>query len=510
MTPKQPVTDPVSAAPDAERVADRTRRGLSWNLVGAISTNATRLIVVAVLGRALSSDAFGVVAAAISINVLFYSVRDLGVGQAVVQQKTVDAGHLGVSFAISTYLGVAFSLMLLFAAPLIADLYRIQDAENVIRAIGLLFVLRGVGNTSRMMCQRAMNFRVIALVDTGAFMVGSATSVVLALLGAGPWSLIAGYLTEEALGTTAFLYYSPPPFTLRVDRSKLRDLMRFGTAQTISQIAATLATYGDNFVVGHALGARMLGYYTRAYDLIRFPSAVFDNIVGNVLFPAFSRFQDHSDKLAVSFRRALFANATILLPASAALFVVAPEAIRLLMGANWDSAVVPFRILILTMMMRTSAKLGQMISSAAGGIRGVAIVNCLYMVFVIVGAMISIQWGIPGVATSTALAIAFAFMAFSYLGSRISALSARQLIGAHIPGLVIAAAVGVVSWVIADQLRSRAAPSPVVFASVAIGSILLTLAITGVLIKSAWGDFGWLKTELASVRARVKRSRLAE
>lgn len=509
MTGVPVVTSPSSAPPDAERVADRTRRGFSWNLLGAVATNATRLLVVAVLGRALSSDAFGVVAAAISINVLFYSVRDLGVGQAVVQQKTVDRGHLGVAFAVSSYLGLAFSLMLFIAAPLIADLYRIQDAENVIRAIGLLFVLRGVGNTSRMICQRAMNFRVIALIDTGAFVVGSATSVTLALLGAGPWSLIVGYLTEEALGTAAFLYYAPPPFVLRVDRAKLRDLMRFGTAQTISQIAATLATYGDNFVVGHALGARLLGYYTRAYDLIRFPSAVFDNIVGNVLFPAFSRFQDQSDKLALSFRRAMFANATILLPASAALFVVAPEAIRLLMGEHWGSAVMPFRILILTMMMRTSAKVGQMISSAAGGIRGVAIVNILYMVFVIVGAMIAIQWGIEGVATSTALAITFAFLAFSYLGAKISALPVRQLLSAHVPGLAIAIVTGAASWLIADRLRAAGAPTAVVFGSVAAGSITVTLVICIVLIKRARGDFGWLKTELAGVRARVKRSRLA-
>jgi len=488
MTGVPVVTSPPSAAPDAERVADRTRRGFSWNLLGAVATNLTRLLVVAVLGRALSSDAFGVVAAGISINVLFYSVRDLGVGQAVVQQKTVDRGHLGVAFAVSSYLGLAFSLMLFIAAPLIADLYRIRDAENVIRAVGMLFVLRGVGNTSRMICQRAMNFRVIALIDTGAFILGSATSVTLALLGAGPWSLIVGYLAEEAIGTAAFLYYAPPPFVLRVDTAKLRDLMRFGTAQTISQIAATLATYGDNFVVGHALGAKLLGYYTRAYDLIRFPSAVFDNIVGNVLFPAFSRFQDQSDRLAISFRRAMFANAIILLPASAT----------------------PFRILTLTMMMRTSAKVGQMISSAAGGIRGVAIVNILYMVFVIAGAMVSIARGIEGVATSTALAITFAFLAFSYLGAKISALPARQLVTAHVPGLLIAIVTGAASWLIADRLRAQDLPASVVFGAVAAGSILVTLAICVVLIKRAHGDFGWLKTELAGVRARVKRSRLAK
>jgi O-antigen/teichoic acid export membrane protein len=54
------VTDPAS-------LPRQVRRGISWNLVGAVSTNAMRILVVVVLGRVLDSHDFGVVAAALSV-----------------------------------------------------------------------------------------------------------------------------------------------------------------------------------------------------------------------------------------------------------------------------------------------------------------------------------------------------------------------------------------------------------------------------------------------------------
>src|SRR5262249_20328541 len=153
-------------------------------------------------------------------------------------------------------------------------------------------------------------------------------SMGLAAAGFGPWSLVFGYLTEETLSAVLYLSLRRPPFTLRIDRDRLRELMGFGSAQTVTQLAGGLATGGGNFVVGRTLGANPLGFYTRAYVLIKLPSTVFSTVVGNVLFPAFSRWQTDPAKLAVGFRRGTFANALVLLPAGAALITTAPELIR--------------------------------------------------------------------------------------------------------------------------------------------------------------------------------------
>ena len=433
-------------------------------------------------------------------------MRDLGLGPALVQRATLDRAHIATAFAVSLYLGLGIAALLVLAAPLIGALYGIAESVPVLRALGVIFALRGVSTVSLVLCQRAMNFRAIALVDAGAYAAGTVVSMACALRGAGPWSLVAGYLTEEALSAALYLYLRPPAASLRIARAPLADLLGFGAGQTVIQIAGILATYGDNFVVGRTLGAGALGYYTRAYDLIKLPSAVFGNVVGNVLFPAFSRLSHDRERLADGFRRVMMVNALVLLPASAALIAIAPEAIRVVMGDRWDAAVLPFRILAVTMLMRTSYKVAAMVAAAAGAVSAVAVANVVYMVCVIAGAAISIRWGIAGVATTTALSLVVVYVHCCCLAMAVSGVSARELLGAHVPGLVLAAVVGAAAWPAAAALRAAAAPAALSFAAIAVLGVGLALAATALWLRGRrGGDAGWLRDELGRVRRRFGR-----
>jgi len=468
-------------------------------------TNGIRLAVVAVLGRALTSADFGVVAAAISVNVILFGIRDVGIGRALIQRKELVEGHFSTTFAVSLYLGLGLTGLLLLIAPLIGQFFKIPASVDVIRALAVLFTLHGLSSASRMACERAMNFRATAVIDAGTFAAGSIASMVCAVEGAGPWALVIGYIVEEALSAACYLAVSPPKVSLRIDRARLRELMSFGTGQTITQITGVLATYGDNFVVGNALGAEALGYYTRAYDLIKLPSFVFEAVVGRVLFPAFSRLQDDRSRLAAVFRRVKFANALVLLPGSAVLIVVAPEVIRILVGNGWDSSVLPLRILAVTILPRTSQKLSAIVAQAAGKASAIALAYTIYMLVVIIGAVITSRWGIPGVAASTAVAIVVVYSQSTYIAMQISGLPVSQLFTAHVPGLVVALVVAAVTVPVASALRAASLSPVLVLVVVAAVALVLYLGIVAIGLRSDRGDVPWLRTELQRIRSRRVR-----
>ncbi len=330
-------------ADPADRVERSIRRGVSWNLVGAAATNATRIVVMAVLGRALTSADFGVVAAAIVVNVVLYSVRDIGVGRALIQREQLDDEHVRTSFAVSTWLGFALTAVVVAAAPLVNRLRHVRARDGAARAVGAIRDPRRVSAIWRDCMYRAadgLSTRSRSSAPRRSC-IELTTAMVLAVAGFGPWALVTGYMVEEGLATLAYLAVAPPRVSLRIDRVKLRELMSFGTGQTFTQIFAILAVYGDNFVVGERLGASELGFYTRAYDLIKFPAMVYETIVAMVLFPAFSRFQTDRELAPLSLRRRLFANALVLMPASAFVCVIAPELIRVLVGRGWESSELP-------------------------------------------------------------------------------------------------------------------------------------------------------------------------
>src|SRR5690606_35710309 len=100
-----------------------------------------------------------------------------------------------------------------------------------------------------------------------------------------------------------------------------------------------------------------LGFYTRSFELVRFPATVFGNVAGTVLFSAFTRLKHAPERLARVYRRVLAANAALLGPATVGLWILAPEGVELLLGPGWQAVVTPFRILVVTMAFRTSYKL---------------------------------------------------------------------------------------------------------------------------------------------------------
>ncbi len=454
------------------------------------------------MGRVLAPHDFGVVAAALSVLLVLHQIRDIGIGAALVQRKHLDREHVATAFAFSIYLGAALAAVLVGFAPLIGALYGIHESIGVLQGLGFLFVLRGLSTVPLMMCRRAMNFRAIALIDVVTYAAGTTVSLALALNGGGPWSLVGGYLVEEALSAVLYIYVERPPLSLKVERAHLRDLLGFGIGHTMIQVANILAVHGDNFVVGRTLGAGQLGLYTRAYELIKLPAAVFTNVVGNVLFPAFSKLQHDPERLASGFRRAILANALVLLPASAVLVVIAPEAIRFVMGAQWDAAVVPFRILGMTMLMRTSYKVGATVASAAGAVYPVAVANAIYMFAVIGGAAFSIRWGIPGVAASTAVAIVIVYLHCSYLGMRVTKVGWGEFAFAHLPGLLIAGLVTGVAWPLANLLRHAALSAGVIFAAIVASSIVVSVVALLVWVQTNHVDARWLRDELARLRRK--------
>jgi PST family polysaccharide transporter len=453
------------AAPPPKGVGKKTLRGITWTLVGQILSNLLRIVVLAVLGRLLSPAEFGQVAAGLTVITLAQALRNVGVGLALVQRRDLEPAHVEAAFSFSVLFALFLSALTFLGAPAIGDLYDIPESVPILRALAVMFFLRGVASTSSFLCQRDLSFRAMTIADTAAYVAGSVISIAFAFRGAGAWSLVAGYLVEAAFGCVALLYIRPPPLTLRLRWRPLRDLLGFGGGHTAAAFANYFANQGDYIVVGRYLDAAALGFYTRAYELIRYPSVIFNNVFGTVFFSSFSRMQDDPVRLGQAFRRVLFVNAVLLLPMSAGLIVLAPEAIRLLMGPGWDSAVLPLQIMALSMMFRTSYKAGAIVARSSGDVLKIAGWQVVYAVMVTGGALASVRWGITGVSCTTALAVAASFLALSRLGLRRVTLGWRRLAGAHVPGLVAAALVVAGALPVALLLRGQGAPAAAVAAA---------------------------------------------
>ncbi len=500
----------TEAEPKPQGLRKKTTRSIAWSLLGSVGTNVVRIISLAILGRLLAPHDFGIVATAMTVIVLVQSVRDIGVGGALIQRKNLTQPEIDSAFAFSTWLGLALTLVMLLAAPLIGAAFDQPRAVPLLRALSVMFALRGVSMVSFALAQREFGFRNLALIDTSCYAIGSAATIAFAATGFGPWAIVWGDLLEIALAAMALLWMRPPRFTLRVHWQHMRGLLGFGAAYTVAQLANVVALQGDNAIVSRRLGGDALGFYSRAYDMVRIPAMMFTSIVGSVMFPAFATLQHDRERLGQAFRRALFATAVILTPASVGLIVLAPEVIYVVIGPQWTATILPFQIMGATMLFRTSYKIGAIVARAAGDAMRTAITQAIYAVVVIGGAIFASRWGIAGVATTTAIAVALNFLMLTTLGLRYTTLTWRGVIGAHRDAALAGALTLAGAWPTAWWLRSLHAPIAVILvATTLVGSIgPLALAYRG--IRTPGSDWHWVWDTLRSGLRGKKKNKVAK
>jgi PST family polysaccharide transporter len=269
----------------------------------------------------------------------------------------------------------------------------------------------------------------------------------------------------------------------------------FSGGLTLRRFGHQLAQGLDNIVVGRWLGAEALGLYGRAYQLISLPPATIGKAMGAVMFPVLSRVQNDRPRLAAAYRRSTAVLAVLTIPAAAAVIVLAPELIMVMLGQDWLGVIVPLQILAPGIFFRLIFQLSDALGMAAGTVYAVAWRQGAHASAVLAGALIGQNWGLPGVAVGVLAAQVLTYALVTQLCLRLTSLSVKSWAAAHVRGLMLGAVAGAGLGLLAASLRSLgAAPAFILGTGVLVCSVA---AIAVIRLRLIGPDGLWLLHSLA-------------
>jgi PST family polysaccharide transporter len=225
------------------------------------------------------------------------------------------------------------------------------------------------------------------------------------------------------------------------------------------------------------------------------PPATLGKAMGAVMFPVLSRVQDDRPRLAAAYRRSTAVIALLAIPAAAAVIVLAPELITVMLGADWLGVIVPLQILAPGIFFRLIFQLSDALGVAAGTVYAVAWRQGAFAAAVLVGALIGQYWGLPGVAFGVLAAQTFSYLLVSQLSLRLTSLGVGDLAAAHGRGLVLGALASVVLWLLVTSLRSIGV-APAITLGAAVG-LLMMAALTMIRLRLIGPEGLWLLESLA-------------
>ncbi|MDR2789237.1 MAG: lipopolysaccharide biosynthesis protein [Candidatus Accumulibacter sp.] len=313
--------------------------GMRWTdrLIGFVST--------LILARLLLPDDFGIVAMASIIVSLIDTLLDLGVGSALVQDKAAGRDEFDTAWTLRLIQAALAAGLIWMAAPFAADYFRDPRVVDVIRVMAWSVLIGGFENIGIVAFQKNMEFGRDFRFFFFRRLLGFLVTMTLAFWWRSYWAMVIGALAARCFGTLL-------SYRLHDYRPRL-SLARSGKIWSFSQwmLLCNLGNFGqqqtDKFLVGRRGDASTLGMYTLANEIAAMPTTELLAPLGRVLFPLFVDAAHDPARLKATFRKALGIQSLVALPAGVGLYFVAGDAVRLLLGEQWLSAIPLMRILSL-------------------------------------------------------------------------------------------------------------------------------------------------------------------
>lgn len=329
---------PTDHGTDNRGLQPRVARGLTWTIIDAWGRQVLGLVVFAILARLLVAADFGLIALAAVFVGLAHIVVDQGLGDAIVQRRTLTRGHLDTAFWVALATGAILTAAGVVLAIPIAALLGEPELQPILQVLSLVFVLSALTSIQVALLRRELAFRSIALRTLLAIAGGGVVGIALALAGAGAWALVGQQLAQAALAVAVLWRVSPWRPGRQVSREHFRELFSFGINIVGSDILVFISRNTDNLLIGALMGTTPLGIYAVAYRILDATGNVLVGITRRIAFPAFSRLHHDPERLRRAYFRVTRTSAALILPGFVGLALVAPELIAVLFGPKWNES----------------------------------------------------------------------------------------------------------------------------------------------------------------------------
>jgi O-antigen/teichoic acid export membrane protein len=406
----------------------RVLRGVAWKGVSRTFVEISKLVVAVVLARLLAPHDYGVAGMVLVFAGIVPIFSGLALGAALVQRRELNEADRSTAFWTGLGLGALFTGLGVLAAGPIARFYGEPQVRPLVTVLSFSFLLTALGMTHGQLLIRDLEYRTLELRTMAGTLAGSIAGIVAALRGFGPWAIIVQQLAMA--GVQAALLWGLSSWRPRFVYSlrSLRGLVGFGGNVSGTLVLSELNSNTDNLLVGRFLGAPALGTYAIAYNVMLVPFSRLTSPLQEVLYAAFSRLQDDTQRVLSVWLRVNRLLAAVSMPALAGLVIVAPELVHVVLGDRWRAAVPVIRILAWVGLMQSLQGLNASVLFARDRAGTVLRFSACAFAANLGAFVLGLRWGIVGVAVCFAITMTVVQPFYAGLAARAVGSSLRQFL----------------------------------------------------------------------------------
>lgn len=336
-----------------ESLSQRVIRGGAWIFALRFVICGFSLIRTIVLARLLAPNDFGLYGIALLSLSALEMFSQTGFNAALIQKKEKTESYLNIAWTVQVIRGFIIAMLLFIGGPLIANFFNEPRATVIVWIVGVTVLVRGFMNISIIYFQKELKFHKQFAYEFSGILTDLVVTVILALIYRNTLALVFGFLAGSLVRLIVSYVIHPYIPRVSLDWGKFKELFKFGRWMFGSAILGFLTVQGDDVFLGKVLGATTLGLYMVSFRFSNFTVTEIAKVVGQVVFPAYSKLQDNVPKLREGFLMTLEFIAFLSLPITAGILLLAPDFVRLFLGERWMPIVPVMQVLVISGLFRS-------------------------------------------------------------------------------------------------------------------------------------------------------------
>jgi O-antigen/teichoic acid export membrane protein len=419
-----------------------------------------QLVASATITRFLQPADYGLAALAMLCYSMTGYFTQLGMGRAVVQKPGLTTGNIRAAFSLALLTGIGGFFILAALSPLMGLYFREPRLPKVIIAFGLNLVFQSASMVTGGLLRREFRIRDLALCDFLGYLLSTfGVGLPMAIKGFGVWALVGSNVSQPLIVAIAYFIARPHPISPTFKREDYRHITGFSGKASITTSVEALGGSLDTIIMGRIVSPAALGLYNRSQALSMMPGYSVSQGMTRVFHPTIARAAERGLKecheILVSSERQLM---SLILPFCAAAAIAAPTIIPVIFGKQWASAVPVYRVLCLAAALDATFHLPSIQLEVLSQFRHKFILQVLFGVCFGIGILLfAPNGGVVAVAFVLAFLQAIRTLALHRLSALSLGVGIFSILRSWIPGLVCAAIVSAVLYLVQSRLTGFSA-----------------------------------------------------
>lgn len=310
--------------------------GAGWITGARLLRNLSSLLTLSILSRFLPPEAFGLAGMVFFFIGLAQTFGDFGTRVALVRKAEISEIEIDSVFWCNLAIGMVLTLGVALGAPMIERASNTPGLAGPLAWAAPVFALTALQGVPSSLLERRLKFNVIALTDVGSALIGAATAIVMVMMGYGVEALIAQTVVMSVVGVLMLNLAARWWPRLRFSRAALKPLLQFGLWAAMSGLVAYIGSSAERPVLGIALSAAALGYFTLAQQIVFTPVRTIVDVARRMTLPLFSRIQDEKARSQRAYLDTTHALMVLMAPICLGMVAVAEPFITAFLGHGWD------------------------------------------------------------------------------------------------------------------------------------------------------------------------------